>query len=132
MICPTCGNPVDGASCPYCGDVAGRSEPYMSLDLEYGYPSLEEAMIRFRKAIAEARHNKVKVIKVIHGYGSSGSGGVIGREIRRSLLKSKNAGKLRGVAFGEDSEVVKQLLSRYPKAFKDPGIPNPGITFVVL
>ena len=53
-------------------------------------------------AIEGARVRGVRIFKVVHGYGSSGVGGKIRRRVRTGAAKLVEAGKLKGVVFGED------------------------------
>jgi DNA-nicking Smr family endonuclease len=59
-----------------------------TVDLETGFPSRDEACLRLESELARARKDHVGVLKLIHGYGSTGSGGTL-RFALRSLLRQK-------------------------------------------
>jgi DNA-nicking Smr family endonuclease len=54
-------------------------------NLELGMPSLEEARKNLITIINEEKKRRHGVIKIIHGYGSSGVGGVLYHGLRKSL-----------------------------------------------
>ena len=147
MICQICGNtsPESNRACPYCGAVADELVDWKqkvfihkTVNLEAGRPIVEVAMNRCRKAIDDARRNKISVITLIHGYGSSGKGGVIRSECRQTLEYMKSKGVISDYVAGEDfqkrSGRVRALLQRYPPLAKDRNLNqgNQGITLVIL
>jgi len=109
-----------------------------SINLEAGSPSLDEARRRLLAAMESARQERVTVLKVIHGWGSSGSGGTLCSGIRRSLRLRVKEGKARAVIAGEkfsgDALETRELLQRHPhlRADRDFNRANPGITIVEL
>ncbi len=97
-------------------------------------PDSETALNRLRSCISEARHNGKIFLIIIHGYGSSGRGGVIKEKIRK-YLKEKN---FRYVVYGEN--MVNQW-NNIEKSFNIRGkerdffrkyYSNRGITIVVF
>jgi hypothetical protein len=108
------------------------------IDLEQGLPSADEAKRRLQEAIEAARHDRVRVLKVIHGYGSTGSGGRLRVSIRAALRIAKQCGDIKLFVTGEDwrvsDELAWKILSICPELKKDSdlGRRNPGITFVLL
>ena len=56
-----------------------------TVNLEQGKPKVEQAIARMNQAVFSARASGTKVIKLIHGYGSSGKGGVIRTAVYREL-----------------------------------------------
>ena len=86
-ICSTCGNeiPDDEWKCPYCDNYQepGRSsrrtggEKIKTINLKKGMPFVDEALDTLSVELDLARSQGVKVLRVIHGYGSSGTGGKI-------------------------------------------------------
>lgn len=108
------------------------------IDLEQGLPSADEAKRRLQEAIQAARHDRVRVLKLIHGYGSTGSGGRLRVSIRAALRIAKQGGDIKLFVTGEDwrvsDELAWQALSICPELKKDSdlGRRNPGITFVLL
>lgn len=147
MTCQICGNesPKTHLSCPYCGAVnaePGAWEPklfiHKTVNLEAGRPVVEVALNRCREVIDDAILNKINVITLIHGYGSSGKGGVIRSECRKTLdyMKSRRiiSDYISGEEFHKKSGRVKTLLQRYPQLAKDRNLNqgNQGITLVIL
>ncbi len=109
-----------------------------TVNLEAGLPTLEEARRRLLAAIDTARRDGVRVLKVVHGYGSSGAGGVLGTGIRRSLRLRVKEGKalqvVPGERFSSDALDARELLQRYPALRRDRDFnrANPGITIIEL
>jgi hypothetical protein len=147
MICPICGNErsVAGPSCPFCGvadegpiDQTVKAFLHKIVNLEAGRPSLEVALNRCRQAVDDAILNKINVITLIHGYGSSGKGGVIKSECRAALEYLKSKKIINDYVAGEDfhtrSGRVRALLQRYSMLTRDRNLNrgNQGITLVIL
>ncbi len=75
--------------------------PLRTINLEAGSPTLDEARLRLLAEIEAARKQRVRVLKIIHGYGSSGAGGVLCVGLRKSLRLRIKEGKALIVIFGE-------------------------------
>jgi hypothetical protein len=109
-----------------------------TINLEAGMPSLDEARRSLLARMEALRQQGVRVLKVVHGYGSSGSGGTLQAGIRRSLrLRIKEKKALRvipGELFSSDQNETRELLKRHPglRADRDLNRANPGITLVEL
>lgn len=109
-----------------------------TINLKTGQPDLETARRRLLEALESARGSGIKVLKVIHGWGSSGEGGVLGVGIRKSLRLRVKEGRVRQVVAGErfssDSLEGRDLSGRHPAMRRDPDFnrANPGITIVEL
>jgi hypothetical protein len=109
-----------------------------TVNLESGLPSLEEARRRLLAEIEGARQEGVRLLKVVHGYGSSGSGGTLCVGIRKSLRLRVKEGKavvmIPGERFSADTNESRQLLQRHPsvRGDRDFNRMNPGITIVEL
>jgi len=101
-------------------------------------PSVAEALQRLERELMQARQEKHTVVKLIHGYGSSGVGGDIRIAVQKRLYEMAERGEIRGCIFGEDwarsNEASWRLLQQKPELKKDPhlGRKNAGITIVVL
>ncbi len=147
MTCHICGNERPGASfcCPYCGAACEESADrkpktyiHKTVNLEAGRPVVEVALNRCREAIDDAIVNKISVITLIHGYGSSGKGGVIRSECRKTLdyMKSKRiiSDYIAGEDFHKRSGRVRAILQRYTQLAKDRNLNqgNQGVTLVIL
>lgn len=147
MNCHICGNemPVTCSSCPFCravpektADQTPKRFSHKTVNLEYGRPVVEVAMNRCREVINDALLHRISVITFIHGYGSSGKGGAIRSECRRTLdfLHSKKiiSDYIAGEDFHKKSGRVRALLQRFPELARDKNLNqgNQGITLVIL
>jgi hypothetical protein len=109
-----------------------------TINLEAGLPTLEDARRRLLAEIDLARQKHVRLLKVIHGYGSTGSGGVLCVGIRKSLRLRVKEGKasaiIPGERFSSDALEARDLVARYPNLRRDPDFnrANPGVTIVEL
>ena len=59
------------------------------LNIEPGRPTREQALLRLAEGLANAQKGGVRVLKVIHGYGSTGQGGVLRFAVRSFLRQMK-------------------------------------------
>ena len=113
-------------------------ESMTTLNLEVGHPTVEETRQLLRTELEKCRNKKVVVLKVIHGYGSSGVGGALRQGIRKSLVSRKKEGIIRAVLFGENWNIfdatARLVLEQCPALGrdKDLGRSNPGISLVLL
>ena len=101
-------------------------------------PSVQEALQRLDREIALARQRNAILLKIVHGYGSSGAGGDIRIAVQRRLHELAEGGQIRGCIFGENwsksHDAAWQLLQAH-SALKDDadlGRRNLGITIVWL
>jgi len=101
-------------------------------------PPVQEALQRLDREIAVARQGKVALLKIVHGYGSTGAGGDIRIAVQKRLVALAEAGQIRGLIFGEDwsktDDATWRLLQAHSelKSDADLGRRNRGITVVVL
>jgi hypothetical protein len=101
-------------------------------------PPVHDALQRLHREIVLARQEKVQVIKVVHGYGSTGAGGDIRIAVQKRLIEMQESGQIRGCIFGENwsrSDEVAWKLLQSESALKhdsDLGRRNRGITIVLL
>lgn len=51
--------------------------PVKTVNIKAGYPTAEQAMQRLSQELRIAGANRLRALKIIHGYGSTGSGGAI-------------------------------------------------------
>ena len=109
-----------------------------TVNLKSDMPSVQEALQRLDREIAAARQGKLVLLKVIHGYGSTGAGGDIRVAVQKRLHLLAEAGQIRGCIFGEDwsktDDATWRLLQSQSelKSDSDLGRRNRGITVVVL
>ena len=108
------------------------------VNLEEGRPTVERARLRLEHELDQARRSGYAAVKLIHGYGSSGAGGVLRTEMQKDLRKATDQGRLRAFIAGEDwrvsNEATWALFQQYPdwKKDSDLGRGNRGISIVVL
>lgn len=146
FVCAVCGNENDTGNpvCRFCGASqesevdAKRSYLHKTVNLEHGRPFAAEAIKKLLTEIQVAGIEQVRVLTIIHGYGSSGKGGVIKSECRKSLDHLWSARKIQGYIPGEDFSIrtgpVKALLQRFPELTNNRNLSrrNPGVTLVIL
>ena len=146
-VCQVCGNEISSSSlkCRFCGsgqEVGDHSKHKVfvqkTVNLEQGRPVLEVALQRLSNAIIDAGKNNVTILTLIHGYGSTGKGGLIRLECRKNLDYLKSRGQIKDYIGGEDffkrTGKTKSLLQRYPQLSADKNLNkgNRGITLVIL
>jgi len=111
---------------------------YRIINLEDGRPTADIAINIMKSELTRVKAQNVKVVKLIHGYGSSGVGGVLRTVIRRELERMKKRGLIKTFVPGENFEIfnsdtIKILDScRSVKDDRDLGRFNNGITMVLL
>ena len=132
--------PADKEAVP----VHGKKKPSVStagiprINLEAGMPLAEDAVRRMRMGIQEMKVSRVKTVKLIHGYGSTGRGGKIRIAVREELAAMKKRGLIRDFIPGEDfgplDAAARKLTDQDKTVSRDPdyGRMNQGITIVVL
>jgi hypothetical protein len=107
-------------------------------NLESGRPTANEALLRLDFELAHARRAGAPAIKIIHGYGSSGVGGVLRDVIRVTLRQMADDGKIKAFVAGEDwrisNETAWEMQKRVPELKRDSdlGRGNKGISIVLL
>ncbi len=101
-------------------------------------PLVHEALQRLDRELHLAQQAKAPLLKLIHGYGSTGAGGDIRIAVQKRLLEMVQTGHIRACVFGESwtksDEVSWKLLQSHPelKSDSDLGRRNLGITIVLL
>ena len=101
-------------------------------------PLVQDALQRMDRELALARQGKLTVLKLVHGYGSTGAGGDIRIAVQKRLVEMAQNGQIRGCIFGEDwsksAEATWKLLQSNTelKSDSDLGRGNRGITIVLL
>lgn len=108
-----------------------------TVNLEAGMPTSDQAVRRLTAEMASSRRSYA-ALKLIHGYGSSGTGGRIRIEVRKYLARQKQAGKVKLVVPGEEFTIfeadTRALLAACPELRKEPDLErhNNGVTYVLL
>lgn len=101
-------------------------------------PTVATAKGLLSQSLRTARANGTHLVKLIHGYGSTGKGGAIRAAVRRELEERKRQGQVRlyipGEEFSPFYEDARQAVCKYPELAKDRDYTrlNHGITIVVL
>ncbi len=145
-LCEICGNEIGAGTlrCPFCnsrqasGAILRQGESHRLINLEQGMPLVEQALKRLESEIRTAEIQSVAVLTVIHGYGSSGRGGRIRREVRRQLEFMKARQRINDFITGEEFAGriprIARLLRRFPflAGHADLNRANRGITLVIL
>ncbi len=111
---------------------------YPIINIESGMPTAEVALARLSQGMRNAKASKAFGIKVIHGYGSSGKGGVIKSRLLQLLTEKKREGSIRDFIRGEDfspfSAGARQAIESCPSLSKDKDYArgNMGITIILF
>jgi hypothetical protein len=109
-----------------------------TFNVEAGFPSLDDARRLVIEEIKRTKREGVKALKVIHGYGSSGTGGKLCVGLRKSFGLRKKEGVIKNFITGEDfsifNDTVLALLEAVPELCGDPdlGATNEGVTIIWL
>ncbi|MFO7636392.1 MAG: Smr/MutS family protein [Clostridia bacterium] len=107
----------------------------MECNLEYGRPTVEDALRQMRDALMTCRGRGGKAVILIHGYGSSGVGGEIKTAVRKSLAENSMRGLVRAFAGGEQWHYRKKEMTGMCKSLGDHErriANNEGVTVVIL
>lgn len=120
-------------------DLRGRlSLAIKTVILKDGMPSVAQARARLTTEIAIARQHGVKVLKIVHGYGSSGVGGDLRVALQATLRHMARRHQVVDCIYGENwragDERTWTLLKSVPelKTDSDLGRGNKGISLVLL
>lgn len=106
--------------------------------LKEGVPTVEEARARLFCELEKARQRGNAVLKLVHGYGSSGVGGRLRDAIRSSLRRRVKEGKVRAYVAADGWDVfdsaIRLAVEACPALEHDRDLlgRNPGVTIVVL
>src|SRR6266571_1770927 len=109
-----------------------------TFNVEAGLPTLDEARRLVISEIEQAKRERFKVLKVIHGYGSSGKGGALCVGLRKSFGLRKKEGVIKDFIAGEDFSIFNDttlaLLEAVPELRGDPDLnsTNEGVTIIWL
>ena len=108
------------------------------INLEAGMPTVATAKNLLSQSLRTAKANGTHLVKLIHGYGSTGKGGAIRSAVRRELEERQRQGQILcyipGDEFSPFYENARQAVYKYPELTKDRDYTrtNQGITIVVL
>jgi hypothetical protein len=147
-LCDICGNEIEDevSKCPFCkaylvGSPSRRkreAQRLVTVNLKSDLPTADEAVRRLAVKLEAARSAGAKIVRIIHGWGSTGSGGKIKRATHRYLRRLERQGRVKGFVGGDDySELSvrgRALLTAYPmlkRSLRSDRL-NRGITLVEL
>lgn len=104
------------------------------LNLEANGLTVEQALLQMKNALATYKRQGVKAVILIHGWGSSGVGGVIRTAVRNALRGDDMRGLVRAFAPGEEWTVKRREFVGMCKALEDARHldGNAGVTVVIL
>jgi hypothetical protein len=112
--------------------------PIKIVNLKSDMPLVRDALQRLDRELSVAQKEKTTLMKLIHGYGSTGAGGDIRIAVQKRLLEMMQDGQIRACIFGENwsksDDVAWKLLQSDPELKRDSdlGRRNRGITIVLL
>lgn len=108
------------------------------LNLKENSPSVEQALAILLINLEAYKLEGVKVVKIIHGYGSHGVGGAICMEVRKTLRQLKKSKQIKDFLLGNDWDMSNlkcmKVLTSIKDCYNDEDLNhlNPGITIVIL
>ena len=109
-----------------------------TVNLEYGRPTVRDALHHADLSLAGAKNLGITTIKFIHGYGSSGKGGAIKDSLILFLKRKRLVGKIVEYIPGEEctpfDKRVQDHLGTHAEICRDEDYArqNYGVTFVLL
>ena len=115
-----------------------KNSKIYEVNIEQGMPAVDTALRYVEQALSRAKAYGYPAIKLIHGYGSSGSGGKIRTAVQRELAKYKAAGKIREFVAGDNftpfDSATQRIIAAYPDITRDSDYlkTNQGITIVLI
>ncbi|MGH7501985.1 MAG: hypothetical protein ACREL7_09530 [Longimicrobiales bacterium] len=110
----------------------------VTANLKGDRPTVREAIAHMESELRAARRRGARLVRLIHGYGSSGTGGQIRMRSRARLEQMLADGSIRAFHCGEDldefSVSSQELLTRHPglRSTLKTDFLNKGLTFVEL
>lgn len=108
------------------------------INLEKDMPRVDKAVFQLKLELSTLKRSGVKNVKIIHGYGSSGTGGAIRDAAQQFLRDQLKEGRIRafcpGDQFGPFENSGREFVSKAPAFRRDPdwGRQNDGITVVLI
>ena len=108
------------------------------INIEQGHPTVQQAMTKLQNGIYRARATGQPFAKIVHGYGSLGTGGAIKQALGLELRKYIARGMIRSYCPGEDfgpfSSVGRDMNAKHPAVSRDRdwGLQNDGITVIMF
>ena len=106
------------------------------ITIKEGLPTLEEAKRRLLLEVRRCHGDGITVLKIIHGYGSGGRGGVLRTGLRKVFSEYQRVGDILGFASGEEFSIFHsvslEMITSAPELRRDPDLErsNPGVSFI--
>lgn len=105
------------------------------INLEQGHPLVEDAIRRMKNDLATAKMSGCKAVILIHGYGSTGTGGAIRPAVAKCLKEPGLVGMVKDWVPGENWQTKKAVFLADCPGLKEhvrhiDG--NKGVTIVLL
>lgn len=111
---------------------------YRIINLELTSPAVRDIPDRLAREVRQARRHQIRVMKLIHGYGSSGKGGKLRLAVRRELTRAQDAGQIVCFIPGEQFSIfdadTQRALRVCTELRRDPDLErhNNGVTLIVF
>ncbi|MDD3397031.1 MAG: Smr/MutS family protein [Clostridia bacterium] len=108
------------------------------INLKENKATVEQALANLQSEIEIALKYKFTALKIIHGYGSHGTGGAIFLAVRKYLnkllIKKQISDIIAGNQWALQNEKTRKLLYLSPEWASDEDLnhSNPGITIIVF
>lgn len=108
------------------------------VNLEQGMPRVDQAIRQLTFELKRSKAMGFRVLKIIHGYGSSGTGGRIRVESWSYLSRMKSKGEIEDFIPGEEFSIFNSAtlaaFRRCNELRRDPDLErhNNGVTFILL
>lgn len=144
--CEICGNEIPDSmmTCRFCGGqqsavpVSRARGRIRTINLKEGTRGVDDALVRLQCELERARSSGAKLVRVIHGWGSSGTGGALKSachdQLRRESRRMCIAGYLPGEDYSTRHALAQEWLKRHPElasSLRSDSL-NYGITLVEL
>ena len=109
---------------------------YTELNIKEGMPCASDAINDLKSSLELLKKSKYKCVLVIHGYGSTGKGGVIHDRARSWLRAQAKSGKIKNVINGEDFNVLNfkalELKNKHRELQSLFKVCNHGVTVIEI
>ena len=111
---------------------------YKIVNIKKDFPDSEYAIFLMEKEIEFAKKEGINVVVFVHGYGSSGNGGKIKKEVENRLLKLKKENIIKtfvaGDRWSDTSNDVKLICDVAPELSISSQVRNinSGVTIVLI
>ncbi|NLP29785.1 MAG: Smr/MutS family protein [Clostridiales bacterium] len=112
-----------------------RSIRVKEVNLERGFPTVDMAIREMISQLGTYKRLGYRAIILIHGYGSTGTGGKIKNAVRAKLKEKSLSGIVKRFCGGEEWAYNKRVMLDNCKQLRDFEVRvsgNPGVTVVIL